>query len=111
MVTEEKMQEIVFEIITYAGMAKGMGYDAMNKAIDNNFDEAEKLLKEANQTLLKAHNIQTDIIHAEARGEKYPVSVLFVHAQDHLMTSIEVISLAETIIKLNKKIAKLENKE
>lgn len=111
MITEEKMQEVIFEIITYAGMAKSMGYDAMNKALNNNFEEAKELLKEANSTLLKAHNIQTDIIQAEARGEKYPVSVLFVHAQDHLMSSIEIINLAETIINLTKKVTDLENKE
>ncbi|MCC0782746.1 PTS lactose/cellobiose transporter subunit IIA [Clostridioides sp. ES-S-0108-01] len=44
------------------------------------------------------------MIQAEAGGEKTELSVLFVHAQDHLMTAMEARSLVEHIIKLHKKI-------
>ena len=68
------------------------------------FDKAGELMKEADAYLGQAHKIQTNIIQAEARGEKTEVSVLFVHAQDHLMTAIEAKTLIEHIIKLHKKI-------
>ena len=59
----------------------------------------------------KAHQVQTDLIQKEAAGERNEVTVLFVHAQDHLMTSIEVRTLAENIIRMNERLWKLENRE
>ncbi|MDB1934540.1 PTS lactose/cellobiose transporter subunit IIA [Clostridium tertium] len=100
----ENMEVIIFEIISQGGTAKGLAYEALAAAEEGDFDKAEELLKEANVCLGEAHKIQTDIIQAEARGEKTEVSVLFVHAQDHLMTAIEAKTLIEHIIKLHKKI-------
>jgi len=48
--------------------------------------------------------VQTSIIQAEARGEKPEVSVLFVHAQDQLMTAMESKTLIESLIRMHKKI-------
>ena len=58
--------------------------------------------------MLEAHNIQTEIIKNEVSGNNIDVSVLFVHAQDHLMTSIEAKSLIECMIKMYKRIENLE---
>lgn len=98
------MEVIIFEIISQGGTAKGLAYEALEAAEKGDYDKSDKLLKEADDCLLEAHKIQTSIIQAEARGEKTEVSVLFVHAQDHLMTAIEAKTLIEHIIKLHKKI-------
>ena len=47
----------------------------------------------------------------EVNGEHIEVSVLFVHAQDHLMTAMEVRSLAERFIHINKKVNQLLERE
>lgn len=107
---EERLEEIVFEIISNSGIAKGLVYEAMAESLKGNFDKTETLLKEADDFLLNAHKVQTDIIRQEAEGKHLEVRVLFVHAQDHLMSTIEIRNLAETIIKMNEKINKLENK-
>ena len=101
---------IVFEIIGNGGNAKGLVYEAIAESEKGNFDKAEELLKEADEYLLKAHNIQTDLIQKEAAGEHLTVNVVFVHAQDHLMTAMEVRTLAENIIKMNKRLSALEAK-
>lgn len=98
------MELIVFEIINYGGTAKGLAYEALEAAEKGNYEEAEKLLKEADENLVQAHKIQTDIIQQEAAGQKNEVTVLFVHAQDHLMTAMEAKSLIEYMIKMHKKI-------
>lgn len=109
MSTEVNMEQIIFEIISYGGTAKGLSYEAIQAAHDGKFEEAEALLKEADEALVHAHSIQTSIIQAEAGGKHYEVTVLFVHAQDHLMTSIEVRTLAENFIAVLKRLDKLEN--
>ena len=96
----EQMELIIFEIISTGGTAKGLAYEALAAAENGDFEEAEKLLKEADEAL--NHKVQTDIIQAEARGEHTEVSVLFVHAQDHLMTAIEARNLIEKMIKMYK---------
>ena len=98
----EQMELIIFEIISTGGTAKGLAYEALAAAENGDFEEAEKLLKEADEALNQAHKVQTDIIQAEARGEHTEVSVLFVHAQDHLMTAIEARNLIEKMIKMYK---------
>ena len=96
----QDMELIIFEIISNGGNAKALVYE-----------EARKLLEEADTFLNKAHQVQTDLIQKEAAGERNEVTVLFVHAQDHLMTSIEVRTLAENVIRMNERLWKLEHKE
>ncbi|WP_427042747.1 PTS lactose/cellobiose transporter subunit IIA (plasmid) [Fusobacterium sp. SB021] len=46
----------------------------------------------------------------EASGESIPVSMLFIHAQDHIMTAISEKELIKKMILQNKKINELENR-
>ncbi len=62
------------------------------------FDEAEQLLKEAEQDITKAHNAQTEIIQRQAGGEDTEYSLLFIHAQDTLMTSNSELRIAQNIL-------------
>lgn len=96
------MEIIIFEIITAGGTAKGLAYEALDAAEKGNYEEADRLLKESDEALHQAHTVHTDIIQAEARGEHTEVSLLFVHAQDHLMTAIEAASLIKKMIKMYK---------
>lgn len=107
----QDMELIVFEIISNGGNAKALVYKAIEASENGNFKEARDLLNEADTFLNKAHQVQTDLIQKEAAGERNEVTVLFVHAQDHLMTSIEVRTLAENIIRMNERLWKLENRE
>ena len=107
----QDMELIVFEIISNGGNAKALVYEAIEASENGNFKEARDLLNEADTFLNKAHQVQTDLIQKEAAGERSEVTVLFVHAQDHLMTSIEVRTLAENIIRMNERLWKLENRE
>ncbi len=107
----QDMELIVFEIISNGGNAKALVYEAIEASENGNFKEARDLLNEADTFLNKAHQVQTDLIQKEAAGERNEVTVLFVHAQDHLMTSIEVRTLAENIIRMNERLWKLENRE
>jgi len=100
----EEMEMIIFNIINFAGTAKGLAYEALGEAENGNYEKAQELLKESDASLLEAHKIQTGIIQAEARGEKQELSILFVHAQDQLMTSMESRTMIESLIKMYKKI-------
>lgn len=73
---------------------------AIEAAKKGDFDAADEQIKSAEAALLEAHHSQTSLIQGEARGEKAEVSLLLVHAQDHLMNAITFKDLAKEIIDL-----------
>ena len=103
-------EEIAFGLISTAGTARSLYMNAMKAARAGNFDEADDLMKQAEEPSLEAHNTQTKLLVSEAQGHHIPVDVLLVHSQDHLMDSIAVGDLAVEIIALYKKLAELEAK-
>lgn len=100
----------IFEIISHGGNAKALAYEALTKAHEGDFAQADSLIEEAHTELNKAHNTQTTLIQAEINGTPVEKSLLMIHAQDHLMTSISEISLIEQMMKLIKRIDVLEKR-
>lgn len=100
------MEEIVLGIIIHAGNAKSKIYEALSSAKENDFKKADELLEEANQEILNAHKIQTNLIQGEASGNKPEISMLLIHSQDHLMTCMSERNLIKEIIDLRKEMNK-----
>ena len=104
----EEDYQISFEIIATAGDSKGYSMDAICDARKGDFESANEKLKEANQRLLQAHELQTDMIAKEAGGEQVPVNIILIHSQDHLTMANVAEELAEEMISLYKIIADLK---
>lgn len=94
----------IFEIILHGGNARSLAMEAMMYSRDNKFEEAKKALEEAEREIKDAHEFQTNMIQKEAAGKNVEISLLIIHAQDHLMNALTVIDLAKEIIILNEKI-------
>ena len=71
---------------------------------DAKFFECDEQVELADKALLEAHNLQTQFLAQEAGGTKTEITALFVHSQDHLMTSITEINLIKEIIDLRKEL-------
>ena len=97
------IESIVFEIISNGGNAKGLIYEAISCSERGDFKEADALLEEADVYLTKAHKIQTELIQQEASGNHNEVTILFVHAQDHLMTTMTLLEVATEMAYLYQK--------
>lgn len=65
-----------------------------------NIDEAKSLLREADGYARQAHHMQTKLIEQDAGEARQPMTLIMVHAQDHLMTSLLARELSEEIIHL-----------
>ena len=98
----EQLEMAIMNIIINAGDCKNHAYMALNMVNEGKYEEAEKEIELANDALAKAHDAQTEMLQKEASGEKIELSILFVHAQDHLMTAISEKNLIEQIIELRK---------
>ncbi len=95
-------ESVAMELITYSGNARSMAFQALEEAKHGNFEKAEELMAESKNENVKAHNAQSDLLFAEANGNKVEVGILLVHAQDHLMTSMLAIELIQELIILYK---------
>lgn len=85
---KEEVAMIGFEVVSYAGEARSKLMEALNYAESGDFEAADRLVIEANSSLVEAHKSQTQMLAAEARGEDIELGFIMVHAQDHLMTTM-----------------------
>lgn len=95
-----EIEKQIVGIISASGQSKAKSFEALRKLRSKDFDAARKLIKEATESDLEAHKIQTALISAEMSDtEKKPeMSLLMVHAQDHYMTSQLARDLIEEMI-------------
>ncbi|MER2041296.1 MAG: PTS lactose/cellobiose transporter subunit IIA [Desemzia incerta] len=99
----EEANMIGFEIVAYAGEARSKLMDAINLARDGKYEDAEKLVEEANESIKEAHNTQTQMLANEAAGDTVDVGFIMVHGQDHLMTTLLLKDLVQHLITLYKR--------
>ncbi|MCG0275944.1 MAG: PTS lactose/cellobiose transporter subunit IIA [Thermosediminibacteraceae bacterium] len=93
-------EQIIFTLISHAGNARSYCFDSLKHARSGNFKEAKKCLRKAGEEILEAHHVQTEMIQKEVQGEKQELSLLLVHAQDHLMNAMLAKDLVEEMISL-----------
>lgn len=98
----EDLESVAFGIITHSGDGRSYAIEAIREAKNGDFEKAEELMKKCGEAFNKAHGMQTELLTREAQGNKVQVDLLFIHAQDHLMTGLTVRQLAEEIIDLRK---------
>ncbi|TCD46771.1 PTS lactose/cellobiose transporter subunit IIA [Streptococcus sp. X16XC17] len=94
--------EVIMPLIMYGGDAKSSAMEAIQLAKKGELEQADDKLKAAGDSLIQAHHSQTDLLTKEASGEEISLSLLMVHAQDHLMTSMTFVDLAAEIVELYK---------
>ena len=97
--------QIIMGLILNAGDAKQHIYQALSFAKEGDYESSEGEIAKADAALLEAHNLQTQFLAQEAGGTKTEITALFVHSQDHLMTSITEINLIKEMIDLRKELS------
>lgn len=98
------LEELVMGIIINAGQARSLSYEALQHAKKGEFDKADEYLKMAQEAANAAHLVQTKLIEEDEGEGKCKMTLILVHAQDHLMTSMLAKELVTEMIALHKKI-------
>ncbi|MPT45796.1 MAG: PTS N,N'-diacetylchitobiose transporter subunit IIA [Klebsiella sp.] len=83
-----ELEEQVMGIIINAGQSRSLCYEALHAAKAGDFAAADEKMKEAAHFAREAHLVQTQLIEADEGEGKTKMTLVMVHAQDHLMTSI-----------------------
>jgi PTS system cellobiose-specific IIA component len=110
--TQNDMNAIALEIIMQSGDARLCVSEALKAAAVGDYAETEKKLNEAKKKIAGAHSRQTQIIQSEGEGNAHEHTLLFIHAQDTLMTIYSEMNMARQLKavfeRFEDKIAKLE---
>lgn len=105
----EELEMICFKIISNSGSAKSNYIEAIQKAKEKKYDEAARLMEEAEEYFLKAHKIHSELIQKEACGQKSEFSILLMHSEDQMASTELSKILAQEIIELHKEINFIKN--
>ncbi|WP_257958659.1 PTS lactose/cellobiose transporter subunit IIA [Bacillus sp. V3-13] len=100
----ENKEQIIFEMILHGGNARSEAIEAIAAAKQGDREKAREKLQLAGEALNAAHHIQTSLIQGEMSGVKSEVSLLMVHAQDHLMNAMTIKELAAEFVDLYERI-------
>ena len=102
---ENLSDAIVMNLVVNSGEARSIAMEAIELAREGQFEAAAAKIAAARETINAAHNFQTELVQKEINGDAVPMSLLMCHGQDHLMTAMVVIDLAEKFIEVYKKMA------
>jgi cellobiose PTS system EIIA component len=96
--------ETAMGLITGAGDSQSYSMEAIMHAKNGDFIKAHECIEKAKEAMVSTHDVQTDLIRGEMMGEKSEVTLLMVHAQDHLTTAMLLRNMATEIVELYEKI-------
>lgn len=97
---KKDLQMLGFEIVAYSGDARSTLLKLLKNIRKGNFEGIEEALREADENLKLAHNSQTQALAEEASGADLDIGFIFVHGQDHLMTTLLLRDIIQDFIEL-----------
>ncbi|CAG9297654.1 PTS lactose/cellobiose transporter subunit IIA [Celerinatantimonas diazotrophica] len=97
------LEQVVMGIIVNAGQARSLYYEGLNCAKSGDFTKAEECVKQAQSFISEAHKVQTQLISDDQGEGKVPMTLIMVHAQDHIMTAMLAGELIAELIALYQK--------
>lgn len=100
----EELEEVVMGLIINSGQARSLAYGALRKAKEGDFEAAKAMMDQSRIALNEAHLVQTKLIEGDQGEGKMKVSLVLVHSQDHLMTSMLARELIAELIELHEKL-------
>lgn len=98
---EEKQKDInqvAMEVILNAGNGRDCIDQAFAFMSELQFEKARELLEKAEKMIIQAHVAQTKVIQAQVSGETTEYSLLFIHAQDTIMTINTELRLTQKML-------------
>ncbi|WP_342608836.1 PTS N,N'-diacetylchitobiose transporter subunit IIA [Vibrio tritonius] len=101
-----ELEDQVMGIIINAGQARSLCFEALRAAKEGDFAKADTLLKESTTFANQAHLVQTQLIEEDQGEGKTPMTLIMVHAQDHLMTSMLAKELITELVEVHRELDK-----
>lgn len=105
------INSVAIEVVMNAGDGRAKIDEALAAMAAGDLAQAEMLLEEADALVIKAHNAQTEVIQSQVSGEDMEYSLLFIHAQDTLMTINTELRMTKKLLPIVKMLLKKKEGE
>ncbi|MEG7336530.1 PTS lactose/cellobiose transporter subunit IIA [Bacillus sp. 0102A] len=99
-ITDLTDEQISFQLILHSGNARSCIIQSLRAYKEGNKEEADALIAKAEQDLSAAHDIHFQMIQKESGGEAADFSLLLMHAEDHLMSTLTMKELVKELLDL-----------
>lgn len=107
---QSTIEQQLMRLIVLSSKAMGNGLATIEEALVNDVLTTDEQWQEVKNYVNQAHEVQTELITKEVRGEGVEVSLLAVHAQDHFMNSHFLSQIGEILIQQQQHIKALEER-
>ena len=98
-----EVTQTAMTIIAEAGSSRSYSLEALSAIEEGRFDDAEELLKQADDSLIKAHRSHSEFLIAEANKEKIEFSFFLLHAESHLNLAQQAKDMVDAFYRFYKK--------
>ncbi|SFQ86290.1 PTS system, cellobiose-specific IIA component [Priestia endophytica DSM 13796] len=95
-------EQINFQLILHSGTARSKIIQSLREYREGNVESSNRLLQEAENDLQIAHDVHFQMIKREANGLKTEFSLLLLHGEDHLMSTLTMKELVREMLELFK---------
>lgn len=96
------LELVAFNMISHVGTAKSKIMESMVLARNEQFSEAEELITEASEELRLGEKEHFQVITQEAKEKNVELTLLFMHAEDQLMTTVVLRDMANELLEINR---------
>ncbi|WP_426355120.1 PTS lactose/cellobiose transporter subunit IIA [Exiguobacterium sp. R-39] len=97
---EQTIEQVAFMMILHSGNARSTIREAIEVYKEGTFEEFDQLMTSARSQLQEAHQVHFSQVQKEANGEPTTLSLLLLHAEDHLMSTQTMLDLTSGLIEL-----------
>ncbi|MGM9929466.1 MAG: PTS lactose/cellobiose transporter subunit IIA [Bacillus sp. (in: firmicutes)] len=95
-------EQVSFQIILHSGNARSKVIQSLREYRAGKIEEAEALLQQAEEDLSVSHEIHFHMIQREASGNPTQFSLLLMHSEDHLMSTLSMKELVKELLEIFK---------
>lgn len=96
----EELELISFKIISAVGSARSSFINAIQEAKAGNLDRAKKLVEEGDSYFSEGHKAHMEILTIQASGKEIKLDILFIHAEDQMMSAETMKIISQEFIDL-----------
>lgn len=100
----ESVQLLSFQIIAAVGNARSLYLEAIQAAKQGDYQQANALIEEGNDSFKQGHDVHTQLVQREAAGDQATFSLMILHAEDQLMSAESFGILANEFIDVYRRI-------
>lgn len=93
-------EDWIIGLILQGGTARSLAMQAIDQAASGSYQQSEEMMSQAHEALSHAHDYHSLLTQDHIEETILPTPLLLMHGQDHLMSAITTIDMADRMIQL-----------